>query len=562
MSEPPKDPPGPSDIIKALREGKVLHEPSAPRRSTRPEDLVIALGGGTITAFPARSGGDGDRGDGNDPDDLEGAVDRGDGNDPDDLEGAVDRLNRNHAFILVGAQARIIIEDSSGPKEERLRFVTYDSFRKRHAALSVSQTKREQKEDGSWHTVTRKRELVPLWLRHPRRRTFDGIEFFPDRDNAPGMSGYYNLWRGFSCVPDGAPSAERWRKYKTFRDHLFTNVCSGNQDHFTWVFGWFAHMLQKPRARIGTALVFRGNEGVGKSKIGEVFGSLLDANFKLVDQSRYLTGQFNFHLASLLLLQVDEGFWAGNKDAEGRLKGLITSNEQMVEQKGVDPVSVANYVHLILTSNENWVVPAAFASRRYCVFDVPDNVIRNYEYFAEIDAEMANGGREALLADLLDFNLAAPGAPNLREVPKTEALLQQKIETFSDFQDWWYQRLRNGSPLYRHTEWETPRDGRFVPTDDLHGDYLKFCERLGRGRRISPNIFVKRLIEMVPDAQPSRPWVDRNHPDGSVYRRRMCGYLLPSLAEARAAFEARIEQSIKWPEDGSGDETSEGNSKD
>ena len=51
-----------------------------------------------------------------------------------------------------------------------------------------------------------------------------------------------------------------------------------------------------------------------------------------------MTGQFNAHMASCLLLQADEAVWAGDKAAEGRLKGLITSPIQQIEAKGVDPI--------------------------------------------------------------------------------------------------------------------------------------------------------------------------------------------------------------------------------
>jgi hypothetical protein len=39
---------------------------------------------------------------------------------------------------------------------------------------------------------------------------------------------------------------------------------------------------------------------------------------------RYITGRFNSHLVKCLLLHCDEGFWAGDKAAEGKLKDLIT----------------------------------------------------------------------------------------------------------------------------------------------------------------------------------------------------------------------------------------------
>ena len=42
----------------------------------------------------------------------------------------------------------------------------------------------------------------------------------------------------------------------------------------------------------------------------------------------------------------------GDKSAEGRLKGLITSPRQQIEAKGIDPIPLPNYLRLIMTSNE------------------------------------------------------------------------------------------------------------------------------------------------------------------------------------------------------------------
>lgn len=38
------------------------------------------------------------------------------------------------------------------------------------------------------------------------------------------------------------------RPYSIFRDHLLTNVCDGDPALFKYVFGWMAHIVQKPRA--------------------------------------------------------------------------------------------------------------------------------------------------------------------------------------------------------------------------------------------------------------------------------------------------------------------------
>jgi hypothetical protein len=99
------------------------------------------------------------------------------------------------------------------------------------------------------------------------RRQYEGIEFKPGEGETTAL--FFNLWRGFAVEPKEGGS------YAVFRDHLLTNVCHGDAELFKWVFGWFAHIFQRPCERIGTALVLRGGMGMGKTKTGEVIGSLI-----------------------------------------------------------------------------------------------------------------------------------------------------------------------------------------------------------------------------------------------------------------------------------------------
>ena len=226
------------------------------------------------------------------------------------------------------------------------------------------------------------------------------------------------MWGGFAVKPK-----PKSRGYSNFDDHLLNNVCRGNRDIYRWLFGFFAHMVQRPRERIGVALVMRGKMGSGKTKVGEIFGSLLPRHYCLVDDPRYVIGQFNAHMGNCLLLQADEAVWAGDKAAEGRLKGLVTSPFQQIEAKGVDPIRLKNYVRLIMTSNEDWVVPAGKDERRFCVLDVDPRCAQNHDYFREMDEQLDDGGREALLADLLAFDLSTvnlPPDPAHRSVARTE----------------------------------------------------------------------------------------------------------------------------------------------
>lgn len=275
---------------------------------------------------------------------------------PKDWGFDIDRLNAEWAFVLMGSKAMIIREQTSGPIEDRVRVLSIDAFR---ALFSNRPTQVGTAEKITTTTYAKR------WLAHRRRRTFDGIEFFPNPDGAEATAGYLNLWRGFSVEPKAKVNG-----WAVLRDHMLNNVCRGDAALFEWLFGWFAHMMQRPRERIGTAVVMRGRMGVGKSVVGEYFGSLIASHYFLVGDARYITGNFNAHMASCLLLQAEEAVWAGDKAAEGRLKDLVTAEIQMIEQKSIDPIRLKNFVRLLMTSNEDWVVPAGKDERRFAVFDV------------------------------------------------------------------------------------------------------------------------------------------------------------------------------------------------
>jgi hypothetical protein len=435
----------------------------------------------------------------------------------------VDLMNREYALVRVGGKVMVIQQKDSGPDWDRVRFLSIDAMK---AWLANTQELTYSRA----HAAYKAMNFADLWMTHPRRRQYFGIEFFPNPDNAEGAPGYFNLWRGFSLVPAVGGS------YSVFRDHLLNNVCGGDIGVFNWVFGWLAHMLQRPRERIGTALVLRGKMGTGKTKVGEVIGSLIKDHYFAVDDPRYVTGQFNAHMASCLLLQAEEAVWAGDKAAEGRLKGLVTSTFQMVEAKGIDPIRIANYVRLLMTSNEDWVVPAGKDERRFCVLDVHPRRAQDTSYFSEMDRELDAGGRAALLHDLLTFDLSAV---NLRTIPRTAALLEQKLHGLDSIESWWLTKLMAGSPLPSLDDWPLE-----VERDALFNDYIANADRIGIRRKSYETIFGMKLTKIVPGLATKRARVGGG--DG-VDVRRVRMYKLPPLAECRVAFSDALGQAVDWP---------------
>lgn len=436
----------------------------------------------------------------------------------------VGKLNREWALVLMGSKAVMVREQPKAPLEDRVRVLGLDAFRAKY----LNRVTQVLGGDGKLKTIT----WADRWLRDRERRSFDGIEFHPDPEDAPGTSGYLNLWRGFAVKPRAGAGS-----YAIFRDHVFANVCAGNKERFTWLWAWFAHLVQRPRERIGTAVVMRGKMGTGKSKTGEVIGSLIADHFFQVDEPRYITGQFNAHMASCLLLQAEEAVWAGDKAAEGRLKSLITSSIQMIEAKGIDPIRLTNYVRLIMTSNEDWVVPAGMDERRFAIFDVGDTVKENFEYFRQMDEELDQGGREALLADLLALDLSSV---ELRSIPRTEALLEQKIRSLNSIESWWFGRLMSGTTTGKCDEWLPA-----IPKSWLADDYIATADRIGIKRKSADTELGMKLQKLVPGLDSKRQCTDESPSE----TRRIWHWLMPPLDDCRAAFEAALQQPVPWPQE-------------
>lgn len=444
-----------------------------------------------------------------------------DGGGADDIGGAIARMNERFAMVLSGQKVAIAVEDPDmADTFGRARFITLDAFTSWMGNRFID--------------IGRKSiALAPLWLQSKHRRQYHGVEFEPA---PPGKSvsreGWYNLWRGFSVMPEPKPElAQPWL------DHVFENIANGHQEHFEWIVSWFAGRIQNPRRRYGTSLVLCGGQGAGKTITGTIIGRLVPSHYLLIDDPRFVTGQFNAHLATCVFLQADESFWAGDKKSEGHVKGMITGERHMIELKGVDPFPVKNYVNLIITSNDDWVVPAAARERRFAVFNVGERHQQDEKYFGELDRLYRKpDALAALLHALMQWKV---DEKLMRKIPQTDGLTKQKIESFDNLHSFAYEILAEGSP------WPGSGWPKVVLCHDFHNLYVKHCERRQIGRPLAREVFGARMVRIFPTM------LRKRQVDGA---KRPWNYELPKLSEARTFFERHIDAVIDWGEVGDGPE--------
>jgi hypothetical protein len=437
----------------------------------------------------------------------------------------IEKLNKTYAVVLFGNKAAVMRQDIDIDGTPVLQFMAVKDF---SLWLGNRFINTGTKDEPKWVA------LAKHWLQHQQRRQYKSVVF------RPGIKlpdEHFNLWTGWGVVPNPGGSCAK------FLAHLQDNVCRGNDEHYNWLFGFFADIFKNPCDKKDTSAVLRGDFGTGKTIVGKTFGRLLGSHYVPVSEPRFITGRFNSHMLSCLLLVADEAFF-GDTKAEGKLRDLVSGTRHMIELKGYEPYLIDNHLRLLVIGDKAWIVPAGLRERRFAVFDVGDDHIQDNLYFAAIEAELRNGGYEALLYRLLNCDL---NTVDLRKIPNTAALVEQKFASLDINTRWWADVLKRG---------ELPRLSmsykNCCPKASLHESYLVHTDRIGRSDRSTETELGRFLRKMLPGIG-GMPGLSSIRPRIVSTTTTTAGtrmYQFPSLSECRDAFAkmTRAETMIAWDE--------------
>ena len=436
------------------------------------------------------------------------------------IDSIVDELNQEFALVKIGSKVRFLQEETNSDGQPDETYLSKPDFQ----TLMANRIYEYYTDKG-----IKRMGYDQVWLKSPQRREYKAVIFAPGQELDPA---YYNTYRGFAVEPKPGGS---WKK---LRHHIFTNICRKNRKIYRYVMAWVAKLIQDPGGdRTGVVIVLRGRQGTGKGVLVNAIGKLLGTHYLHLTNQQQILGKFNRHLEKALLLFADESFFAGDKQAAGSLKGLITEPTFQVEPKGIDSYQARNYLHIIMASNNEWVVPAGHEERRFLVLDVDDKQMQNHQYFKEINEELENGGYEAMLHDLLRHKYANV---NLRQAPSTAGLFDQKVATLESVPLFWFNALCTGTIRFRDDhgymdEWDICK--HFVPAENLFSAYKLFCSDQRENYPLPPAQFSKELKKLVPTSSAARKAVN-----GTKYR----GYEFVSIESCRDHFVQLMGGEIDW----------------
>lgn len=375
-------------------------------------------------------------------------------------------------------------------------------------------------------TIERK-EFAKWWLRHSQGKQYDRLVFAMPGSREVAGPNDFNGWQGFTVEPKKGD----WSKNKR---HILDIICGGNKEHFKWVMNWLAAMFQRPGQPGKTAIVLRGEQGIGKgwfanNIVGLCFGF---QQYGHIMGAQQLTGEFNEHLSGKCFIFADESTWGGDPKAASKLKGLVTEDTVQIHRKFLKMTEEWSALHIIIASNNEWPIPIEPTDRRFTVFDVPSSKMQDLAYFEELKAELNDGGRAAMLWELIhetEVDWKATRVPL-----STSAKIEVASLSLKPIEHWWLETLERGTT----TNGQWPAE---VAKRELHSLYMDFLDRHHRNREFNRRATETELGMFLRKFSPVTQRLMVNGTRERYFR-------IPPLEECRAAWVERFKwgADFKW----------------
>lgn len=234
----------------------------------------------------------------------------------------------------------------------------------------------------------------PTWKR--RAVYIDQIGFDPGDEDKNILC---NRWTGWPTVPKAG-------KCDILLD-LLRHLCSREENAdevFRWLLCWLAYPIQKPGAKMHSAVVVHGPQGTGKSRFFEAYAKIY-GEYSIVLNQGAIEDKFNADWSERKLFILADEIIARQEmyHTKNMLKNFITGEWVRVNPKNVAAHRERNHMNILFLSNEKQPVVLENDDRRHLVIWTPQPA--SAAFFAELNAEIDAGGIAALHDYLLKLDL-------------------------------------------------------------------------------------------------------------------------------------------------------------
>lgn len=364
------------------------------------------------------------------------------------------------------------------------------------------------------------------FLVNPNTHVYNAIAFSP----LPTPTTTLNYW----VPPPIAPKQGDWFVIQEF---LQSVICDYDVALHDYVIRYLAHMLQHPEEKPEIMIVLLSGQGTGKGTFYRLLDRIWPRTTLQVSDINEVVGQFNASLERNYVICMDEALFAGDKKSLDKLKSLITEPKCRIEQKYQPSRTIDSFHRFFATSNHHHFAQVDTDDRRFLFIRVSSIHQQDDIYFDAVNDALDNDDViAAMMYDLMQLDLTDF---NVRKRPITKEHTNQRLQSLSGFERFWYEVLQTGSfknGFYPVTPWN---QSVFISTDSIIQAYKEYDRNATKYQPLQSQQLAATLKKLCPSAVNDRQ---------TVLGRQERGYQLPTISIARNEFEKLMGTSIDWPE--------------
>lgn len=206
------------------------------------------------------------------------------------------------------------------------------------------------------------------------------------------------------------------------------------------ILSYGAYVLQNPGRKARWAPVLYGPPGTGKTTLFKCIAHGFRPIYVHQPSAADMANQFNAYLENKLFIGVEEINTSDREEILEILKPLITDERVEVQPKGVDKYMVDNRANFWFNTNHKNAVRKTADDRRYAILWTRQQSAAEIEgaglggnYFPRFKEWLDNGGHDAIVSYLLDYNIPDEFNPAgaAHRAPNTSVTMQAIAATLS-----------------------------------------------------------------------------------------------------------------------------------
>ena len=226
------------------------------------------------------------------------------------------------------------------------------------------------------------------WLGDPNMLCYDSVQCVPPPLVCP--PNVYNLWidSPYEAQPISHNDPEfNLEAVKAFAEHVEI-LANHNQETYEYIMNWVSQSIQRPAEKMGVALNFVGDQGIGKGTFTEILTELyggVHKRLETTDPERDVWGQFNNMMVDAYLVVLNETDQRNAIGHDGKIKAIITDPVINISQKGKGSYPMNSYHRIIQSTNTEDPTKTSKNDRRNVIIRCSDEKLGNKEYFVALN---------------------------------------------------------------------------------------------------------------------------------------------------------------------------------